>query len=100
VSYTPTPGLTLVVEPRYGARNRYGNDANGFQVPQREDRNLIVNGSVNVNLSVGRRGRLAGVIGPTYEANGSRSFPNGIPVASPTSATQNWAGSLSFAWTL
>jgi hypothetical protein len=100
VSYTPTPGLTLVVEPKYGARNRYGNDANGNQAPQQENRNLIVSGTVNVNLPVGRHGHLAGVIGPSYEANGSRSFPNGIPVASPTSETQNWTGSLSFAWTL
>ena len=67
---------------------------------QRQDRNLTLNGSINVNLPVGRRGRLAGVIGPTYESNGSRTYSNGIPQTSPTSETQNWSGSLNFTWTL
>jgi hypothetical protein len=100
VSYTPVSGLTLVVEPRYRASNRYGTDALGNQVAQRGDRYLSVTGSVNVNLNVGRHGRLAGVIGPRFESSGSRQYSSGVPLPSTVNESQDWTGSLQFSWTL
>lgn len=99
-SYTPVTGLTLVVEPRYRSSNRYGNDEDGNQVPQKTAESLTIGGSVNLNLSVGRRGRVAGVIGPRYEANGDRSFSKGVPQPTKVTETQDWTGSLQFSWTL
>jgi len=40
VSWTPVPGITTTIEPRYRASNRLATSQTGAQVPSRENRNL------------------------------------------------------------
>ena len=100
VSYTPAPGVTLLIEPRYLASDRLGTDPNGSQVPARENRNLTFTGGLNLNIKVGRKGRLTGNVGRQFQSNGTQSFSNGVPQPESVSEFDYWTGNLQFTWNL
>jgi hypothetical protein len=100
VSYTPAPGVTLMIEPRYLASDRLGTDANGGQIPSRENRNLTFTGGFNLNLSVGSRGRLTGSVGRQFQSNGTQGFSNGVPQPKNVNEFDYWTGNLQFVWHL
>jgi hypothetical protein len=100
VSYTPAPGVTLMIEPRYLASDRLGTDANGGQIPSRENRNLTFTGGLNLNLPVGTRGRLTGSVGRQFQSNGTQGFSNGVPQPENLNEFDYWTGNLQFVWHL
>lgn len=100
VSYTPAPGITLNIEPRYLASDRLGTDANGGKIPSRENRNLTFTGGFNLNMRVGSRGRLTGSVGRQFQSNGTQSFSNGVPQPQSVTEFDYWTGNLQFTWSL
>jgi len=99
VSYIPTPGLSLTLEPFYRSSERSAN-LNGASQPTRDDRNLSFQGNANLNLPVGARGQLSGSFGRTYFASRGIPYIAGIPQATPRSETDYWVGSLNLSWRL
>lgn len=100
VSYTPAPGITLMIEPRYLASDRLGTDPNGGQIPSRENRNLTFTGGFNLNMKVGNRGRLTGSVGRQFQSNGTQGFSNGVPQPESVTEFDYWTGNLQFVWSL
>ena len=99
VSYTPTPGLSLTLEPFYRQSQR-GSTQNGVVALQRTDRNLSFQGSANLNLKVGRKGTLSGNIGRTFFSGRGISYIATQPIPSPRTESDYWAGTLSLSWRL
>ena len=99
VSYTPTPGLSLTIEPFFRQSQR-GATQSGVATLQRTDRNLNFMGNANLNLPVGRRGQLSGSIGRTYFAARGIGYVATQPVPSPRTESDYWAGTLNLSWRL
>jgi hypothetical protein len=99
ISYSPTPKLSLVLEPNYQAANR-DNFQNGASAPQRKGRTLNFSGGASVNLPLGARGHLTGDIRRTYRADRSITYTAGVPQPSPRSETDFWNGTLQLSWAL
>lgn len=99
VSYTPAPAFSLSLTPRYRAGERIGT-LDGEEVPVRGDRSLHLDGSANLNLPVGRKGRLTGNIGRSYRAERRLTYTSGVLQPSPRSEDDFWNGALQFSWQL
>jgi antitoxin component of MazEF toxin-antitoxin module len=99
VSYTPTPGLSLTLEPSYLSIARSGN-VNGVVVPQRTSGTLNFSGGASVNVAVGQRGQLTGDIHRIFRDDRSTTYTGGVPVLSPLAETDYWSGGLTLTWAL
>jgi hypothetical protein len=99
ISYTPSPMLSLVLEPNYQAANR-DNFQSGSSVPQRRGRTLNFTGGASVNVPLGASGRLTGNIGRTYRADRSTGYTLGVPQLAPRSESDFWNGTLNLSWSL
>ena len=99
VAYTPTPGLSLSLEPNYLSLRRAGS-VNGVVLPQRQSNTLNVSGGGSLNLPLGRRGHLTGDIRRVFRDDRSTTFTNGVPIPSPLSQTDFWSGGLQLSWEL
>lgn len=99
ISYTPSPLLSLVLEPNYQATNR-NSFQNGERAPSRKGRTLNFSGGASVNLPLGARGRLTGDIRRTYRADRSITYTTGVPQPTPRSETDYWNGTLQLSWAL
>ena len=97
IQYTPSPALSFTLMPSFRSSDRDGT-VNGVSSPQRENRNLNVLGTANLNLPVGQRGTLSGSVGRTYFADRSITFASGVPTPSPRSELDYWTGALQFSW--
>jgi antitoxin component of MazEF toxin-antitoxin module len=97
VSYTPTPGLALTLEPSYLSIARSGN-VNGVVVPQRTSGTLNFSGGASVNVAVGQRGQLTGDIHRIFRDDRSTTYTGGVPVLSPLAETDYWSGGLTLTW--
>jgi hypothetical protein len=99
VTYTPTPGLSLTLEPSYLSIARSG-AVNNVVVPQRTSGSLNFSGGASVNVRVGQRGQLTGDIHRIFRDDRSTTYSNGVPVPSPLAQTDYWSGGLTLTWTL
>lgn len=99
VGYTPTPGLSLSLEPSYLTIDRAGS-VNGVVVPQRHSGTLNFSGGASLNVAVGQRGQLTGDIHRIIRDDRSTTYSNGVPVPSPLARTDFWSGGLTLTWTL
>ena len=99
VSYMPTSGLALTLEPSYLSIARSGN-VNGVLVPQRTSGTLNFSGGASLNVAVGRRGQLTGDIHRIFRDDRSTTYTSGVPVLSPLAETDYWSGGLTLTWTL
>jgi hypothetical protein len=100
VSWTPVPGVTTTIEPRYRASNRLATGQAGEQVPSRENRNLTFAGGLNLNLTIGARGRLTGNVGRQFNADRTRTYSSGVVKSDKLTEIDYWTGNLQFAWRL
>jgi len=99
VAYTPTPALSLTIEPSYLSVAR-GGTVNGVVVPQNKSGTLNFSGGANLNLRVGQRGQLTGGIQRIFSDDRSTTYSNGVPVPSPLAQTDYWSGGLTLTWAL
>lgn len=99
VAYTPTPGLSLTIEPSYLSISRTGT-TNGVQSPQGITSSLNFAGGASLNVPVGKRGQLTGDIHRIVRDDRSTSYVNGLPQLSPLATTDYWSGGLTLTWTL
>lgn len=99
IAYSPSPVISLTVEPNYMASDRNGT-LNGEVVPQRRSRSLNASGGVSLNLPLGPRGRLTGDIHRNYRADRSTTYSSGVTQVSPRAETDFWTGSLQLSWQL
>jgi hypothetical protein len=99
VTYSPSPALSISLTPEYVASDRNGT-VNGVESPTRRSRRLNLNGSANLNLTIGRRGQLSGFVGRTFYTERATSYRSGLPVATPVSEQDYWNGQLQFSWEL
>jgi hypothetical protein len=99
VAYTPTPGLSLTLEPSYLSIAR-GGTVNGVLVPQGNSNSLNFSGGASLNVPVGQRGQLTGDIHRIIRDDRSTTYVNGIPNPSPLAETDYWSGGLTLTWAL
>jgi hypothetical protein len=99
INYAPSRLISLTLTPEYQTTDRR-QTLDGELVPQRKSRVLNFSGGANINIPVGRRGRVTGNLRRTYRGERSTAFPGGVPSASPRSEVDYWNGSLNFAWDL
>ena len=100
MAYTPSPHLSLSMEPSYLANNRDGT-LDGESVPQRRSRSLNFSGGASLNFPIGQRGRLTGDIRRSYQASRSTEFAAGLPRPSTRGRPLDyWNGSLQLTWDL
>jgi hypothetical protein len=99
IAYAPISGFSLSLTPSYRAADRDGTQ-NGVAVPVRQSRSLNLDGTASLNLPVGRKGRLTGNIGRSYQADRTTAFSHGVPQPSPAAEFDFWNGSLQFSWQL
>ncbi len=99
MAYTPTPGLSLSLEPNYLSIRRKG-VVNGVLVPQRSTNTLNFSGGVSVNMTLGTRAHLTGDIHRVFRDDRAISYTNGVPQLSPLSQTDFWSGGLQLSWDL
>jgi len=100
MSYSPSPVLSVNVQPNYTAGNRDGSQS-GAMVRTRTSRQLNFSGGVSLNLPVGSRGHLTGDLQRTYRDERSLSYTSKGDLQSEVStASDYWNGSLRFSWEL
>ncbi|MFN8589332.1 MAG: hypothetical protein U0704_16190 [Candidatus Eisenbacteria bacterium] len=99
ISYRPSSALALVLTPDYSASSRSGT-TNGVETKQREDRRVNFTGSAQLDLPLGKKGRLTGRIGRTYSDQRSVTWQSGVPTTSPRSESDYWNGRLEMTWAL
>jgi hypothetical protein len=99
VNYAPSHVLSITLSPEYQANDRR-QTLNDQLVPQRQSRALNFTGGANINLPVGRRGRITGTLRRTYRGDRSTTYASGIANPSPRGEIDYWNGSLNFAWDL
>lgn len=99
IQYTPSPAISFTLDPAYSANVRSGT-TDGVSAKQRDDRRLTLNGGVNLNLQLGRKGTLTGNISRNFDDSRSTTFDKGEPVPSPRAITDYWNGSLTLTWEL
>ncbi len=97
VTWTPVNGVALAIEPRYRVGRRYGT-ANGVAVLQRDNGNLTFTGSANLNLNIGKRGRLTGSVGRSYQDDLTNTYGTSSSVVK--SQFDQWTSNLQFTWRL
>ncbi len=97
VSYTPSPALSLSLEPFYRSSGREGTQG-GVAATQRQNRTLSFQGNANLNLRAGSKGQVTGSIGRTFFADRSVTFSSGVPQRSPRTESDFWVGTLNFSW--
>ncbi len=99
VVWSPSPALSLLLAPEYQASDRNGT-VNGVESPTRTSRRLTFTGGVNLDLEVGRRGKLLGSVNRRFTADRSTRYLNTVPQPSPVSEQDYWDGSLQLSWEL
>jgi hypothetical protein len=99
IAYTPVPSVQLSLNPNYQAIDR-DNSIDGVIAPQRKTRTLNFAGGANLNVPLGRRGKLTGNIARNFRADRTTSFSAGLPQPSPASQTDFWSGTLELSWDL
>jgi hypothetical protein len=99
IAYSPSPSLSLSVQPRYRASDR-DVTVSGETAPQRQSRNLTFSGRASLNVGVGQKGRLTGDIGRTFTSDRSTTYTASVPNIGPATETDYWNGSLQFSWQL
>jgi len=97
LTWTPVTGVSLSIEPRYRSNLRFGT-TNGVAVRQRDNNNLTFFGSANLNLQIGKRGRLTGTVGRSYQDDLTDIF--GTNGSSVKTQFDNWTSNLQFTWHL
>jgi hypothetical protein len=99
VLWQPSPALSLNLTPEYQASDRTGT-VNGVESPTRTSRRLTFTGGFNVNLELGRRGRLEGGVNRSFTADRATRYAGGVPTVSPVAEQDYWNGSLQLSWEL
>jgi hypothetical protein len=97
VAYTPSPGISLSLEPNYLSISRAGT-VNGALQPQRVSKTLNVAGGVSVNMPLGAHGRLTGDIHRVFRDDRTILYTAGLPKPSPLSETDFWSGGVQLTW--
>jgi hypothetical protein len=101
VTYALSPSLSLNFRPDYSSQSVDQNSGtSGTLSPYQQTRRLSFNGGANMNMRVGRKGRLTGIL--SRNSNESRtiqysSFGGG---PAPNVIQDFWSGSVTFTWTL
>jgi len=97
LSYTPSPFFSLTVSPGYQANDRQGS-VGGDLVPQRNSRGLNFTGGANLNLPIGRKGRLTGDVSRIFRTDRSINYTG----SQQTTRTLSdfWGGNLELTWEL
>jgi hypothetical protein len=96
-SYRPTPAFILSFDPTYYASDR-GSTTNGVLQTTRKDRSFDFSGRANINIPVGKRGRLTGNIARSTNSTLATTYSRGIPRAVPGTTLDYWNGSLQLSW--
>lgn len=100
MAYTPTPALSLVLQPDYLAADRLASQGGGL-APQRQSRQLNFSGGASLNLPFAGRGRLTGDILRSYRADRTVNYSSsGVATPTPRSQSDYWNGSLQLSWEL
>jgi hypothetical protein len=99
VVWSPSPALSLQLAPEYQASDRNGT-VNGVEAPTRTSRRLTFTGGVNLDLELGRRGKLQGSVNRRFTADRATRYQNGVPQPSPVAEQDYWDGSLQLSWEL
>lgn len=100
MSYSPSPALSLFMQPNYVAGDRDGSQG-GALVPTRVNRQLNFSGGLSLNLRVGSRGHLTGDLQRTYRDERSVSYNSrGLPQSEVNTGSDYWNGALQFSWAL
>lgn len=100
ISYTPIPGLSLLLSPEYLANNR-SSAQNGVLAPQQLGKTMDFSGGASLNVPVGARARLTGNILRTFRDDRSVQYSStGLASPSPRTSVDFWNGSLNLSWDL
>jgi hypothetical protein len=99
MTYSPTPALSINVQPDYYASRR-NSTVNGELSPQRSDRSLNFSGGANLNFALGRRGRLTGDIRRTFRTARAVSWVKGEAQPATGTDVDYWIGTLVVTWDL
>jgi hypothetical protein len=99
MNYAPSRLLSITLSPEYQSSDRR-QTLDGALSPQRESRTLNFSGGANINLPVGRSGRLTGTLRRSYRGDRSTTYPGGVETLSPRGEVDYWNGSLVFSWDL
>jgi hypothetical protein len=91
--------IQFSLNPTYQAIDR-DNAVDGVIVPQRQTRTLNMGGGANLNVPLGKRGKLTGNIARNYRADRTTAFTSGVPQPAPRSETDFWSGQLQVSWDL
>jgi hypothetical protein len=99
LSYAPSPGISLNVQPEYYANDRSA-ASEGELKPTRTNRTLNLSAGTSLNLPLGPKGRLTGDIRRTYRGDQSTQYQLGVARPQPTTELDYWNGSLQLSWNL
>jgi hypothetical protein len=99
MSYSLARALSLSVTPTYTATDRKG-FTNGIAVPQSATRSLIMSGTANLNVPIGRKGELTGNLSRNFSADHRIGYTSGVPDNQPHVETDFWSGNLQLSWQL
>jgi hypothetical protein len=93
------PAVSITITPVYSLDTRK-NVVDGALVPQLSSKSLDFSGSANLDIPVGRRGRITGNIARETDASRRVTYPSGVAVYEPRVETDFWTGTLTLTWSL
>ena len=99
VLWQPSRALSFQLTPEYQAIDRTGTVA-GVESPTRTSRRLTFSGGVNLDVALGRRGKIQGGVNRSFTSDQATRYSSGVPQPSPVAEQDYWNGSLQLSWEL